>query len=249
MYIDESGSDSINDEEIWYVLAGVIVSEVDWKEINSKVDKLKRELFPSGNIEKIELHAHAIRKKKGILSQFDYERVKEILRKLYELIQSLPVTIIAVAINKQELILNNSNREPLTDAWTFLIERFDKFVEKTFTRDGRVNLGLLVKDERMNSADNYVRDLLKSFGLHGTGFQSIRNVIEDPVFSPSHLNNIIQLADAVAYCVFRRIKNDGEFVSYFKTIKDNFDKRPDGEILKYGLKIFPETTPCFITNH
>jgi hypothetical protein len=239
MYVDESGHKNPNDKEIWYVLAGVIVSEVDWNPVNHNVDHLKAELFPGGNVEKIELHTHMIWNKKGLFSKFSDERIKEILTRIYQLIQNLPVTVISVAINKRELVLNYADRDPLTDAWTFLAERFHKFLTKKYDESGAISYGLLVIDEKTKPDDRDVRQLLRSLRLYGTGYQSIENVIEDPVFSPSHLKNIIQLADAIAFCMLRYVKHDNNFNPYFDIIKDKFDKGPNGEISGYGLKIFP----------
>ncbi|MGH7908716.1 MAG: DUF3800 domain-containing protein [Thermodesulfobacteriota bacterium] len=239
MYVDESGTKSTRDDEIWYILAGVIVSEIHWRPVNDKVDHLKRELFPDGNIEKIELHASMIRKKTGMFSKFNDEGAKNILLKLYQLIKDLPVTIIAIAINKRDLVLNYQDRDPLTDAWTFLAERFHKFLAKNYDQTGVVSYGLLVIDERTKPDDREVRQLLRSLRTYGSGYQAVDNVIEDPVSSPSHLRNIIQLADAVAYCVLRYVKHDADFNQYFEIIRERFDKGPNDEILGYGLKIFP----------
>ena len=240
MYIDESGNKNPNDSEIWYVLAGVIISEIHWKVVNEEVDNFKRALFPSANIDKLELHMHHILQKRGLFSKLNDERVKEILTQLYQLIHNLPVTIIAVAINKRELVMNYQYRDPLTDAWTFLTERFHNFLDKSCDENGVIDYGLLMIDQQTQSNDKDIRQLLRSLQSHGTGFQPIDNVIEDPISGSSQLKNALQLADAVAYCVLEYVKKDAEFISYLNIIEDVFDKGPDGQILKYGLKIFPE---------
>jgi hypothetical protein len=44
IYLDESGTPLPSDPDPYYTLAGLLVSERDWKEINENVEKIKKNI-------------------------------------------------------------------------------------------------------------------------------------------------------------------------------------------------------------
>ena len=127
MYVDDSGSPSLKDNSSYYVISGVIVHEIDINQMERKVQQYKSLNFISG-YKDAEIHAHDIYKSQRKFSELTRPRKYEIFDNLYSLINTLPITIISVGISKVRLLKSHPDWDIFSAAWTFLTERFDKYV-------------------------------------------------------------------------------------------------------------------------
>lgn len=74
----------------------------------------------------------------------------------------------------------------------------------------------------------------------GTNWQSIKNIVEEPLFVDSHLRKGLQIADAIVYCVNSHLNHNSEFDDYWNLIQSRMHRKISGSIVGYGLTIFPK---------
>lgn len=79
--------------------------------------------------------------------------------------------------------------------------------------------GLIILDE--SSYETSLQKMARDFRVLGTRFGVIRNLADTPVFIDSKASRLVQLADHVAYSVFRRY--EASDTSYFDIIAHRFD--------------------------
>lgn len=66
--------------------------------------------------------------------------------------------------------------------------------------------------------------------------------MEYPFFTRSELSNGVQLADLLAYNVYRAFRDEDLEYPYFQTALPKIYRRRDTESIA-GLKVWPETSP------
>lgn len=71
---------------------------------------------------------------------------------------------------------------------------------------------------------------------------TFRHIVEYPFFSRSELSNGVQLADLLAYSVFRAFRDEDFTYPYFERLLPSFYRRQAGTALD-GLKVWPEGSP------
>ncbi len=91
--------------------------------------------------------------------------------------------------------------------------------------------------------------VLLAVGMKHARFQRAGNrnmefpaIVEYPFFTRSELSNGVQLADLLAYSVYRAFRHEDFGYPYFERVLCNFYRRPDGAALD-GLKVWPEASP------
>jgi hypothetical protein len=118
------------------------------------------------------------------------------------------------------------------------VERLNICVDKRCRKDQVDEYGLIIMDEKNRTKDLRIRDYIKMVRLYGTQYQKITRIIEDPIFTPSHWRNLIQLADAIVFCAKMYLKNVSLFVEQFLIISEKFDKDSKGNINNAGFKLW-----------
>ena len=68
------------------------------------------------------------------------------------------------------------------------------------------------------------------------------HIVEYPFFTRSELSNGVQLADLLAYNVYRAFRDECLDYEYFKLMLPNFYRRPRAWTLD-GLKVWPDASP------
>jgi hypothetical protein len=233
MYVDDSGSPHPNDDSSHYVISGVIINSLDLFLLEKEVEIFKKKYFV-GKFRDEEIHIHDLYGSKGNFSTLIGLREKyHILDALYEMIDSLPLTIISVGINKQRIRTEYPSWDIHHSIWTFMIERYDWFL---FDRNVR---GTLIVDRSTNIEQCKVTQIINDLILHGSGYQNITNLNNDFYFFPSKTQHAIQVADAVSYCILRTLNKNINFHSYWSKIINKTHKDQSGNIFGVGYKIFP----------
>jgi len=100
------------------------------------------------------------------------------------------------------------------------------------------NNGLMFVDSDQKIPEEEIKAILWNAIRYGTNVQRIRHVIEDPIFTKSHLRNLIQLSDMTAYIVHRAYSEHNEFKEWLEKLKPSM-YQPDGNLASFGLKEFP----------
>ena len=204
-YIDESGDMGlINSPTTYFVLSCVLIHESRWLDTLDSLVSLRRQVSSIYSIPtQVEIKATDLIHGKGLLRSFGLTKNKRLdLYKSFIKFQddNIDSHVFAIAIHKANASVKGWN--PRTAAWTFLIQRLNKFC-------GDSERVMLFPDE---GHSYFIRRLLREmrryhyvpahFGGSPIYFPTTR-IIEDPNSRKSHESYFIQLADWNAYIAHR----------------------------------------------
>ena len=230
LYIDGSGSVS-NPDEKHFILAGVAVFERTVfhaiKALDDTVDSFGLD-HPSGEIE---LHGNPMLQGKvapwkSVARPRRVELMKETLGVLTGAAKN--ARAFGIVVDKQSI----SPSDPVEYAFEEICNRFNLFLNRNFrSRGGRAEdkqKGLVVMDE--SNYEQPLQALARNFRISGTRWGHLRNMAEVPLFINSQASRLIQLADMLAFALWRKYeKSDSTF---FDPIVSKFDA--DGGVI-HGL--------------
>lgn len=206
LYVDESGNPD-GKEDKYFVLGGISMYERRPYFLNDEVNKIEREFFPTATVGSIEFHAQAI------VSHSDEPwrslpapKRLQILERLCGIINDHDVTLFGVAVERAIVA------EPVRLAFEELCLRFDIFLSRREQQEGKKNCGLTVFDE--SRYESRLQTLLSEYRSIGTKHGKLRNFADVPFFADSRSTRLLQLADLVAYSIYRRYeREDNKFLT------------------------------------
>ena len=224
LYLDGSGSVK-NPTERHFVLAGVAVFERQIYHLISKFDSFVASLN-LGNVRQVELHASVMANGskapwKGIVRRKRLQIIESGLRLLDGAHQS--VRTFATVVDKRAL-----EGDPVEYAFEEICSRFNHFLTRLWRNEADKQRGLVVMDE--SSYEHTLQGLAQRFREEGTRWGSLRNMAEVPLFADSRVSRLIQIADLLAWAVWRRYEHGD--ARYFDLIVGRFDR--EGGVL-HGL--------------
>lgn len=248
MYIDESG-DTIalsQNGKKFLVLTGCIIKADDKIAIEQELRDIKRHYYQNPDIEiKSNFLRYANPDIVGFSSPLklhDREKYNQLEAEISALLKKIPVTLISVAISKQEFWDKYPAKNPYDSAYIFLLERYQMFLQQEKA------LGICILDPREGQVEkHYIGESIDK-AHHTLRFGGSRlgvkcdNVIERVLFSTSDLNIGIQIADLYCYPVFHVLeynKKGEEYWRYHDITRLKLHTK-DGKLEGIGLKIFPE---------
>lgn len=223
LYLDDSGSVSNKSEE-HLVLAGISIFENQGYYLSTQLDSIAQGIDAS-NPNSIEFHASEIfARRSPPWNKLTREEAQGVIKSVLKVVaeSSASTYVFACAIHKPSFSENAMNL-----AFEDLCQRFDTYLKHLFA-EGERHKGLIILDE--SSHETSLQGLAKNFKQIGTQWGTIKHLAEVPLFVDSKASRIIQLADHIAYAVFRRY-NHGD-TSYFDIIAPKFQET-DGVI--HGL--------------
>ena len=232
LYLDDAGSAG-NPNEDYLVLGGVSIYEAQAHWFTQELDQLAATIDP-GDPYSVEFHASEIfsrrtRPWKGMSreeAQGVIKAVLGVLKRSYGTARAF-----ACAIHKASY----PNRDPVELAFEDLCSRFDMYLNR-LRAEGDRQRGILILDE--STQETTLQRMSKEFRTLGTRWGVIRNLAETPLFVDSRASRLVQVADHVAYAVFRRY--NASDANYFDIIASKFDAS-DGVI--HGLAHKQTTDP------
>jgi hypothetical protein len=222
LYVDESGT--IGDPtQRYFVLAGVAVFEREPHWIEQDLDLIAAR-FDANQPHTVELHGSPMRSGNGRWRhETKADREKALLDALSIGVKSrFPqrVRLFGAVLDKQ----NFAGQDIAHVAFEQISSRFDQFLRRLHQK-GDTQRGLMLFDKC--STERRIQTLAREFKQSGHSFGVTRNYAEVPVFIDSQASRLIQLADLVAYAIFRKFEyNDAIF---FDVIGHCFDK--DGGVV------------------
>jgi hypothetical protein len=224
LYLDDSGSVA-NKDETYFVLGGISVFEAQTNWITQELDKLAQSIDPKTPTQ-IEFHASEIFSRRrspwnamsSPEAQGVIKAVLQILANSYESARAF-----ACAIHKASF----PGQDPTELAFEDLCSRFDLYLAR-LRASGDRQRGLLILDK--STYETTLQKMAREFQTLGTKWGVIRNLADTPFFVDSRASRLVQLADHIAYAVFRRY-NAGD-TQYFDIIASKIDSA-DGII--HGL--------------
>lgn len=96
------------------------------------------------------------------------------------------------------------NRDPMEIAFEDLCSRFDRYLQR-LRANGDRQRGLVILDK--SAHETTLQEMAVAFRTLGPRWGVIRNLADTPLFIDSRASRVIQLADHVAYAVFRRYQS------------------------------------------
>jgi hypothetical protein len=111
-----------------------------------------------------------------------------------------------------------------------LYNRFDQFLRRLHL-SGNTQRGIMIFDK--TSIEPRIQTLAREFKTSGHPWGHNRNYAEVPLFLDSKASRLIQLADLIAFAIFRHFEHRDS--KYFDVIRHCFDE--DGGVV-HGLHVF-----------
>ena len=219
-----------------FVLCGILFSEQAYNHFDARFRALKEKYFGTQDIV---FHFSKMRACKEPFKIFTDVHVKDEFRTdLEQILVEEDYTIIASVVDRPKF------KEKFPDSKTAYQESLQFLCDSCDIRLRNEDIEkLFIYLEKRDSYDSIIRKYYSRLLLNGTGFMS-KN--ETPVFSEKlefknkKLNiSGLQLADICAYPIARKYLTPDVDQRTYEIIKHKFYKNSSGEILSYGLEIFP----------
>jgi len=218
LYLDDSGSVKNKDEE-YFVLGGIALHESSARWLTNEIETLARTILPENPAE-VEFHAAEIfsARKFPWTGRPRTEKTSIIQKVLHLVDNAYTSALFACAVHKSSF----PTEDPVLMAYEQVSNSFNYYIQnKDSTQRGLI---ILDNSSHESGLQTLTLDIRKSGNRWGN---QLRQLAEVPLFVDSRPSRIIQLADHIAYAVFRRYNaND---LTYFNTIEHRFDQR-DGVI-------------------
>ncbi|MDS3859277.1 DUF3800 domain-containing protein [Thermosynechococcaceae cyanobacterium BACA0444] len=224
LYLDDSGSAANRNEE-YFVLAGVSVFEAQTSWFTQELDRLAQSI-DAGNPGQIEFHASEIfSRKKSPWNSMSREDAQGVIKAVLQVLARSydSARVFACAVHKDSF----PDRDPVEMAFEDLCSRFNLYLSRLRALGDRQQ-GLLILDK--STYETPLQRLARDFQTLGTQWGVIRNLADTPFFVDSHASRLVQLADHVAYSIFRRY--NARDTQYFDIFASKFDSA-DGVV--HGL--------------
>lgn len=196
LYVDESGNPDDGVDDRYFVLGGIAMEEQRPYWLSERINAIEQKYFPEGG--KVEFHAQAITAHaEEPWHSLDNKKRTAILEELCGLIATSgpQVTLFGVAVDK------STNKEAVARAFEEICNRFDMFLKRLHAQ-GNTQRGLIIFDE--TRYETRLQTLLSHYRDTGTRFGKVKNFADVPLFTDSKSTRLLQMADLVAYSIFRR---------------------------------------------
>ncbi len=205
-YIDDAGDAGVNNSPTEHlVLSGVLVHERDWsRTLDGLVDLRRRLSSRYGISSRKRLKLHDLLRGTGPLRGLGLppRSRNRILSGIFRYqARELPLRVFAIAIRKSGALEHGWN--PYQAAWTFLLQRLQRFAEATEER------AILITEAELAQRNRRLLRQMRRYHripfLRGEGDRrvEVRRLIEDPFVATSEESYWLQLADWNAYAALR----------------------------------------------
>lgn len=222
LYADESGAAG-DTHQRFFVLAGISVFDRQTWWLSRELDNLVSRLFP--HQPDVELHGNHILQGKGIWRSLPVKtRITAYCEALALIKQAMP--LFGVGVERACL----PDRDPVEYAFEQMCSRFDLYLTRHYKRRHDPQRGLIVFDK--TSYETSIQGLAAGFRTVGHRFGKVHNLSEVPLFLDSRASRLVQLADLVAYALFRYLEHEDQ--RFFPLIERYFDS--EGGV-RHGLHI------------
>jgi len=238
LYVDESGKSGLKDAtQPYFVLAGVVVKNADWRAIETVFDKKVEAIRPrSGRPADWEIHMTDVENGKGHCAGMKRSDRRLLCDAVLDLIDQFDLTLIVMVLDKKKMQTRKqwSTKPPDDWAYEFMVERYQHLLRR------RQELGIVVADEQKGS-DALSRTSHASWRRSGTSaLTKVDRILETVFFLPSHHSLMLQLADGVAYWASRAMKASAAGKPeppQWVRLKAHLDTHANGKVV--GFKVWP----------
>lgn len=215
LYLDDAGSPG-NAAEEYFVLGGICVFEAQVEWFSREIDRLAVP-YNATAPEDVEFHASTIfSRREQPWKGLSVDEARGALKSVLNVVSSsyASTRLFACAIAKRDY----PGRDPVEMAFEDLCKRFDLFLSRRKAA-GEPQRGMIILDK--TTRETSLQKLSREFRKVGTQWGVLKNIADTPFFVDSRASRLVQIADHVAYAVFRRY-NSGD-AQYFDLIAHRFD--------------------------
>lgn len=200
LYVDESGNAEGSDSK-HFVLGGVAAFERQVYWLNKAVEEISQ-IFFQDCPEYVEFHAQQIAQHKDPpWNSISTQTRNEVTDRVYSVLNNIRsdgTVLFSVAVERAFV----EDQDVVGRAFEELCRRFDLFLQR-LEKGGDNQRGLLIFDETKYAL--HLQRLLREFrDAAGTRFGRLKTFADVPFFADSKSTRLLQLADFVAYEVYRR---------------------------------------------
>ncbi|OAE43610.1 DUF3800 domain-containing protein [Agrobacterium tumefaciens] len=237
VYIDESGDHgmaNINPESPVFALTFCIFSKDSYRlEVVPSAQELKFEYWGH---DCVVFHGHEIRKARGDFSILLNADVRgNFIEHMNTFIATLPVTIIAAAIDKQKHKSKYAfPKNPYEIALAFCMERLQFWLKENGQLDKTTHL---LVEKRGKPEDDALELEFRRIVDGANAFGKMPN-LEIRFMDKKHNSTGLQVADLVAYPIARHVIKPDQPNRAYELIEPKI-RSYKGKIHGYGLKVFP----------
>lgn len=209
-YADESGTPSGRDQQ-HFVLAGFSIFERKAHWLALELDKIAARFAPE-DPGSVELHGAPMLAGRNFWRKVDKAARLDAIKDALRLIDGRHYRVFASVVRKAAI----SPEDPVRATFQQLVSRFDHFLAREHIQHRNTHRGLVIFDK--TSKEGPIQALARDFKVTGHDWGQLRNMAEVPAFIDSRATRLLQLADLVAYALYR---NHEKGDTQFSAIIDN----------------------------
>jgi hypothetical protein len=216
LYLDESGSVADSAQQ-FFVLAGVAVFERKTHWVEQKLNEVALRFSPEDPYQ-IELHGSPMRAGREGWKKHPLPARLQAIRDALQFgvkDHDRGVVLFGAVLRKSSL----AGEDVVTHAFEQISSRFDQFLQRQYAKHNDPQRGVILFDK--SSTEQRIQTLARDFKHNGHTWGRTRNYAEVPLFLDSKASRLIQLADLVAFALFRRYEHGDD--SFFQVIRGCFD--------------------------
>lgn len=205
LYVDESGGDDPNARDNFFVLGGICAFERLPYHLSEDVDEIQKQFFPAIT-DPIEFRASAIWNGNGEPWE-SLQRAKrnQLLDAVYGLLarETKGIALFGIALDKRDY----PTIQPIQRTSEEMAGHFDAYLTGLEFDSGNSEKqrGLMIFDQSRH--EKTVQALMTQYRTTGASFGKIRHLAEVPLFTDSKITRMLQLADFVAYSIYKRYES------------------------------------------
>ncbi len=257
-YIDESGSrdpspgTANRPKDHVYVLLAVGLFERQWRPFELEISGLKLELAQNLRREEkgrfgladCEIKSSWLRhpplrqRHSPFLAALDAGDMDRLVDAFYDQLSARNAVILCSVIDKRKLLASTSHEFMHRLAYELLLERIEHFMRQYHHR----HQALIVVDDTNIQLNRFLALEHAALLRRGNRNMFFPHIVEYPFFTRSELSNGVQLADLLAYNVYRVFRDEYPEYAYFQSIRPYFYRRRDSTTID-GITVWPETSP------
>ncbi len=234
------------------MLLAVDMHERQWRPFDLEVSRIKLELAHflrrdrrgSFGLADCEIkstwlrHAPTRNRHSPFLAALEPDDMGRLVDAYYAQLDDSNTVVLAAVIDKRELYADTTHETLHRRAYEFVLERIEHYMREYRPRQQ----ALVVMDDTSVQLNRSIAMQHAAFQRHGNPNMQFPRIVEYPFFTRSELSNGVQLADLLAYNVYRAFRDENLDYPYFRESLPRFYRRKRGNTLA-GLKVWPDTSP------
>lgn len=226
LFLDESGNSEPTKpakypESDFFIIGGVIVKEKNYDESINKFKEFKFKNFPSEvaslPIHAVELNQLAYNSDSKYKAYLQPEQAKNLLKKTYEFIATLPIEAIAVTIDNFKLREKYAHPDNSYEmGYKIIVEKFQTIIKKRNEIDNKFDVvNLSYSNNKLKRKISGIHEFIVKKGTGYVNFTTIFPKVNIEATSPQ---SYFEIADLVCYAFNR---------SYYKWLCFHLGKKTD----------------------